>query len=178
MKEVYHFCKTVPSKLFLLEKKLKHTKTIKELRQYEDELIEIRNSLSHTNIFGDISCYFLTDPDWLVEKYKIKGRDKKRFLSYLPEVMFLLRQIEKMEKKINWKIMYFKVMEILEIYDDKIKNRKCFNRKTNDTDWNTEFDIFLGQNCPWNILLQEKRKLFLQYQEPITRKEEYEIRKL
>lgn len=178
MKEIYNFCKTVPSKLFILEKKIKFGKTIKELKQYEDELIEIRNSLSRTNIFGDVSCYYLTDPEWLVEKYEIKGRDKKKFLSHLPEVMFLLRQIEKMKKKINWRIMYLKVMEILQIYDEKIKNRKSFDRKTNDNQSNTEFDIFLGQNCPWNILLQEKRKLYLQCQEPMTRKEEYERRKL
>lgn len=177
MQKIYNFCKKVPSKLFLLEKKIKHGKTMIEFRQYEDELMDIKNSFGEGNIYGDVSCYSLTDPEWLVEKYQLKGGERKKFIFHLPEIIYLLQKIQKLEKKIEWKIMYFKVMEILQIYDEKMKNGICFDRKTNENVWNTDFDIFLDKKCPWNILLQERRKLFSENQEPMTRKEEYEMRK-
>ena len=50
-------------------------------------------------------------------------------------------------------------------------NQKCIvDRKGNCNLFDTSFDIFLGKQCAWNILLEQKRQLFQQEGQYLSRK--------
>lgn len=157
MDKIDIFCRKVPSRL---PKLLKKIKTEKDIILIETEIFELKNLLGDT--LGDIVCFSISEPEWLLEKYNIHFRQRKNFLSQLVKVRQLLKEINEIEKKINYKKMYQKVLNILAKYDENIIKLKefCKDRKFDDSNWNMDFDVFFEKNCPWNILLEEKRQNF------------------
>ena len=171
MNEINIFCKKASSSLPIIAKKVAQIKREIQVKSIENELFLIKNSLGDT--FGDIVCFSKTDPGWLIKKYKILPRQQEKFLSQLDSIHKFLKQIKEIENRIVSKKKYWtekeKVLKILENYNKKIKKIKelkkehFVDRKIYYDVFDTNFDTLIGRLSPWNILLEERRQLFLEH---------------
>jgi hypothetical protein len=162
-----------------------------DISVFETELLEMKYMLG--NLFGDIICFSKSNPKWLIEKYNIDSKHEKKFLKQIEAVCYYVKEIRILEEIILQKKSYWKnyeiVKNIVKEYDDKIErvrhlnhSQKCVvDRKTDCNLFDTTFDIFLGKQCAWNILLEKRRQLLQQEGQYLSRKgflndeeEEYE----
>jgi len=173
MNEMNIFYKKASSCLPIIEKKIYKAKGEIQLKSIETELFIITDSLRDG--LGDILCFSKTDPSWFIEKYKILPRQQEKFLTLLESIHQLFKQIKDLEKKIVSKKNYWmekeKVFKILENYHKKIekikelKKEHFVDRKIHYDVFDTNFDTLIGKSSPWNILLEERRQLFLEHYE-------------
>lgn len=171
MNEINIFCKKAASRLPIIAKKVALVKKEIQVQSIENELLLVKNSLGDT--FGDIVCFSKTDPGWLIEKYKILPIHEEKFLTQLDSIQKFLKQIKDMENCIVSKKKYWtekeKVLKILENYNKqiekikKLKKEHFVNRKIHHDIFDTNFDTLIGKSSPWNILLEERRQLFLEH---------------
>lgn len=171
MNEINIFCKKSSSCLPIIAKKVAQVKREIQVKSIENELLLIKDSLGNT--YGDIVCFSKTDPGWLIEKYKILPRQEEKFLTQLDSIQKFLKQIKDLENSIVSKKKYWtekeKVLKILENYNKKIekikelKKEHFVERKIHYDVFDTNFDTLIGKSSPWNILLEERRQLFLEY---------------
>lgn len=157
-----------------------HRVKIADVSVFETELLEMKHLLR--DLLGDIICFSKSNPKWLVEKYKIDSKQEKKFLKQIEFVCYYVKEIRIVEEIILQKKRYWKnyeiVKSIVKEYDAKIQrlrylnhNQKCIvDRKGNCNLFDTSFDIFLGKQCAWNILLEQKRQLFQQEGQYLSRK--------
>lgn len=174
MNEMNIFCKKASFCLPNIAKKVAKMKGKIQMQSVENELLVIKDALGDT--FGDIVCFSKTNPNWLIKKYKILPRQQEKFLTQLESIHKFLKQIKDLENRIVSKKNYWiekeKVLKILENYNDKIEKMKelkkehLVDRKIHfDNVFDTNFDTLIGKSSPWNILLEERRQLFLKHYE-------------
>ena len=155
-----------------------HRVKIADVSVFEKELLEMKHLLG--DLLGDIICFSKSNPKWLVEKYKIDSKHEKKFLKQIESVCYYVKEIRILEEIILQKKRYWKnyeiVKSIVKEYDTKIEklrhlndSQKCVvDRKDNLFD--TTFDVFLGKQCAWNILLEQRRQKFMEEGQYLSRK--------
>ena len=164
-----------------------HRVKIADVFVFERELLEMKHLLG--DLLGDIICFSKSNPKWLVEKYKIDSKQEKKFLKQMESVCYYVKEIRILEEIILQKKRYWKnyeiVKSIVKEYDDKIQRLRHLNdsqrlRHLNDNEkcvvdrkdnlFDTTFDVFLGKQCAWNILLEQRRQKFMEEGQYLSRK--------
>ncbi len=179
MDRITCFCKRVSFRVPHMKKRIHRVKEM-NISVFETELLEMKNLLG--DFLGDIICFSKSNPMWLVEKYKIDSKQEKKFLKQMESVCYYVKEIRILEEIILQKKRYWKNYEIVKTivkeYDDKIQrlrhlnhNQKCIvDRKGNCNLFDTSFDIFLGKQCAWTILLEQRRQKFMEEGQYLSRK--------
>ena len=179
MDRITCFCKRASLRVPHIKNRI-HRVKIADVSVFETELLEMKHLLR--DLLGDIICFSKSNPKWLVEKYKIDSKQEKKFLKQIEFVCYYVKEIRIVEEIVLQKKRYWKnyeiVKSIVKEYDAKIQrlrylnhNQKCIvDRKGNCNLFDTSFDIFLGKQCAWNILLEQKRQLFQQEGQYLSRK--------
>ena len=177
MNRITCFCKKVSLRVPHIKNRV-HRVKIADVSVFERELLEMKHLLG--DLLGDIICFSKSNPKWLVEKYKIDSKQEKKFLKQMESVCYYVKEIRILEEIILQKKRYWKnyeiVKTILKEYDAKIQrlrhlndSQKCVvDRKDNLFD--TTFDVFLGKQCAWNILLEQRRQKFMEEGQYLSRK--------
>lgn len=179
MNSVDCFCKKASFRVPHIKNRIHRMKEA-DVSVFETELLEMTHMLG--NLFGDIICFSKSNPKWLIEKYNIDSKHEKKFLKQIEAVCYYLKQIGILKEIILQKKSYWKnceiVKNIVKEYDAKIErlrylnhSQKCVINRKEDCDlFDTTFDIFLGKQCAWNILLEHRRQLFQQEGQYLSRK--------
>ena len=177
MNRITCFCKKVSLRVPYIKNRIYRVK-IADVSVFEKELLEMKHLLG--DLLGDIICFSKSNPKWLVEKYKIDSKQEKKFLKQMESVCYYVKEIRILEEIILQKKRYWKnyeiVKSIVKEYDTKIEklrhlndSQKCVvDRKDNLFD--TTFDVFLGKQCAWNILLEQRRQKFMEEGQYLSRK--------
>lgn len=179
MDSVDCFCKRASFRVPHIKKRIHRVKEM-NISVFETELLEMKHLLG--DFLGDIICFSKSNPMWLVEKYKIDSKQEKKFLKQIEAVCYYLKQIHFLEEILLQKKSYWKnyeiVKSIVKKYDDKIERLRYLNhsqkyvvdRKEDCNLFDTSFDIFLGKQCAWNILLEQRRQKFMEEGQYLSRK--------
>ena len=186
MKRITCFCKKVSLRVPHIKNRI-HRVKIADVFVFERELLEMKHLLG--DLLGDIICFSKSNPKWLVEKYKIDSKQEKKFLKQMESVCYYVKEIRILEEIILQKKRYWKnyeiVKSIVKEYDDKIQRLRHLNdsqrlRHLNDNEkcvvdrkdnlFDTTFDVFLGKQCAWNILLEQRRQKFMEEGQYLSRK--------
>ncbi len=153
---------------------------VADVSVFQKELLEMKHLLG--DLLEDIIFFSKSNPKWLVEKYKIDSKQEKKFLKQMESACRYVKEIRILEEIILQKEKYWKNYEIVKTivkeYDDKIQrlrhlnhNQKCIvDRKGNCNLFDTSFDIFLGKQCAWTILLEQRRQKFMEEGQYLSRK--------
>lgn len=179
MDRITCFCKRASFRVPHMKKRIHRVKEM-NISVFEKELLEMKHLLG--DFLGDIICFSKSNPMWLVEKYKIDSKQEKKFLKQMESVCYYVKEIRILEEIILQKKRYWKnyeiVKSIVKEYDAKIErlrdlnhNQKCIvDRKGNCNLFDTTFDVFLGKQCAWNILLEQRRQKFMEEGQYLSRK--------
>lgn len=177
MNRINCFCKKVSMRLPHIKNRI-HRVRVADVLVFQKELLEMKHLLG--DLLGDIICFSKSNPKWLVEKYKIDSKQEKKFLKQMESACHYVKEIRILEEIILQKERYWKNYEIVKTivkeYDDKIErlrhlkdSQKCVvDRKDNLFD--TTFDVFLGKQCAWTILLEQRRQKFMVEGQYLSRK--------